>query len=73
MRVSVKNAIREWVSSLTGILIIAITGYKFYSIFEVMTIAQTFMIMTFFILGISLIFVKDSFLKELLNKLLNRK
>ena len=73
MSVSVKNAIREWVSSLTGILIIAITGYKFYSIFEVMTIAQTFMIMTFFILGISLIFVKDSFLKELLNKLLNRK
>ena len=73
MKVKVKHAIREWISSLTGVAIIIITGLKFYDMFEVMTLSQGFIIITFFILGISLIFVKDNFLKELLNRLLNRK
>lgn len=73
MKVKVKHAIREWISSLTGVAIIIITGLKFYDMFDVMTLSQGFIIITFFILGISLIFVKDNFLKELLNRLLNRK
>lgn len=73
MKLRLKHAIREWVSSLTGISIIIVTGIKFYNLFEIMTVTQMVMIIIFFILGISLIFAKDSFLKDTLNKLLNRK
>ena len=72
MKMHYKNIIRGWLSTLVALVILTIASLKLYKMFETLTIAQMFIIVSFYILGISLIFVKDSFLKDMRNKFLKK-
>jgi len=72
MKLKLKHAIRHWVTSLFGVLLLAIVIYKTYYMFETITYAQAGIVILFSTFGISLIFAKDSFIKDIRKALLNK-
>ena len=73
MKLAFKHAIKGWISTVFAVVILTIVSIKFYCIFDTITVTQAVIVMVFYVFGIYLVFVKDSFLKDVLDKFLTKK